>query len=250
MNRGTIKYRIAVAAVSVAAAFCGCDDASSEVIPLEDMRAETVAEDSGKMPDAGRTEDTGKMTDAAKSPDEGREEENKPRIVKVYVCGAVRAPDVYSLDENMRVVDAVDAAGGFTEDAGTDYLNLASPVTDGEKIYIPTRVEIEEALAAGEELYGTVVNITTNTPGAGTTDSGINAAKSDTTDSDAGGLVDINSADKTTLMTLPGIGESKADKIIAYRQENGGFSAIEDLMLVGGIKEGLFNKVKDRICVK
>ncbi|MBQ6574724.1 MAG: ComEA family DNA-binding protein, partial [Lachnospiraceae bacterium] len=63
-------------------------------------------------------------------------------------------------------------------------------------------------------------------------------------------LVDINSASKETLMTLPGIGESKADKIIAYREANGRFDSIEDIMLVGGIKEGLYNKVKDRICAR
>ena len=66
----------------------------------------------------------------------------------------------------------------------------------------------------------------------------------------ADGLVDINHADRQTLMTLPGIGQSKADKIIAYRDANGGFASIEDIMLVGGIKEGMFNKIKDSICVR
>ena len=64
-----------------------------------------------------------------------------------------------------------------------------------------------------------------------------------------GNLININTADATTLMTLPGVGQSKADKIIAFRQQNGGFTCIEDIMLVAGIKEGMFNKIKDYICV-
>ncbi len=170
-----------------------------------------------------------------------QKEENNDEI-RVYVCGAVKNPAVYSMTSDKRTVDAIDAAGGLTDDAGSDYINLAAKLSDGQKLYVPTKHEIEEALAEGEELYSSVVNITKNTPGAGSLDADGNATNSD-------GKVDINRADKATLMTLPGIGESKADKIIAYRESNGGFSSIEDIMLVGGIKEGLFNKVKDRICV-
>ncbi len=224
-----------MAALAAATVFTGCQD-DETVIPLESVTAESLAEETTVAPDS----------DAAK--DDPGEPEKNVRSVRVYVCGAVGKPDVYCIDGDVRVTDAVDAAGGFTADAGTDYLNLAEPVKDGQKIYIPTRVEIEEALESGEELYGSVVNITTNAPGVGTnTDI---AEKSADPSSGSEGLVDINSADKSTLMTLPGIGESKADKIIAYREQNGGFSAIEDIMLVGGIKEGLFNKVKDSICVR
>ena len=229
-----IKYCVAVAAVMVATAFCGCDDEASELIPVENIREETVAEDSGRAFEV--SEDTA--------------EAKEKKTARVYVCGAVRSPDVYVLEEDMRVVDAVAAAGGFTDDAGTDYLNLAEPVNDGQKIYIPTTVEIEEALSEGAGLYGSLVNITTNTPGIESGSDGNNPSQSDALQPDSEGKVDINSADKATLMTLPGIGESKADKIIDYRQQNGGFSSIEDIMLVGGIKEGLFNKVKDRICVR
>ena len=226
-----------MANVTVATAFCGCDDKSSEVRPIGDM-AQTIAEDSGRVNEMPPASD---MTVS---------EEKEKKTVKVYVCGAVRSPDVYSLDEDMRVVDAVNLAGGFTEDAGTDYLNLAAAVTDGQKIYIPTNVEIEKALAEGGELYGTVVNITTNTPGVEDISNANVKNNTANTQTDTNGMVNINTADKATLMTLPGVGESKADKIIAYREENGGFSSIEDIMLVGGIKEGLFNKVKDKICVK
>ncbi len=229
-----IKYCVAVAALTVATAFCGCDDDKSEVIPIEKAEGEA-----GALPTEAQENETG--------PDESGVKEQG---VTVYVCGAVRSPGVYSLDEGKRTVDAVNAAGGFTEDAGYEYLNLASKIYDGEKLYIPTVREIEDALADGNGIYGAEVNITTCSPGIGTLDRNANAENTSGNSTSPDGLVDINSASKETLMTLPGIGESKADKIIAYRQANGGFSSIEDIMLVGGIKEGLFNKVKDRICVR
>ena len=234
MNIRKIKYRVAVAAFAVAAAFCGCDDKADEVIPIRTgndtsaySRQEGVCEDA---PQEKEEPDTGCIT--------------------VYVCGSVRYPDVYSLQDGKRVNDAVNAAGGFTENAGYEYLNLAAKLTDGQKVYIPTRREIEEALSEGEGLVADVVNITTNSPGITMYDTGNSLQTSDNSGAGSDGLVDINSATRETLMTLPGIGASKADKIIAYREANGGFASIEDIMLVGGIKEGLFNKVKDRICVR
>lgn len=228
-----IKYCVVVAAIAAATAFCGCSDSNEEVISIE-KSADTA--ESAQEPSATPMLAINEAAD---------EEVSK---ITVYVCGAVRSPDVYTLRMGERVNDAVHMAGGFADDAGYEYLNLAAKLSDGQKVYIPTRREIEEALAQGEAIYGTEVNITTNSPGIDTlketADSGGNASDS------GNGLVDINSATKETLMSLPGIGESKADKIIAYRQSNGGFSSIEDIMLVDGIKEGLFNKVKDRICVR
>ncbi len=220
---------MAVAATVAATAFCGCSDESDEIIPIEKSAGtDGSVIQSADEGFAERKEETGDI----------------PSPITVYVCGAVRDPDVYVLDEGSRVNDAINSAGGFLDDAGYEYLNLASKLVDGQKVYIPTRREIEEALAEGDGIYGAEVNITSNAPGI--ENRSLEAAGSET----SSGLVDINSASKETLMTLPGIGESKADKIIAYRETNGGFSSIEDIMLVGGIKEGLFNKVKDRICVR
>ena len=231
MNIYKIKYCVAVAAIVAATAFCGCGSSGEEIIYTDKSIA--VAEDSGMVLTA-------------------HEEESVPQEIKeirVYVCGAVKSPGVYPLLPDRRLVDAVDAAGGFTEEAGTDYLNLAAVLSDGQKIYVPTLQEVESAIENGT--VNAVVNITSNSPTDISTDSIVDQSNEPSFSADnSDGKVDINSADMTELMTLPGIGQQKAEKIIAYREANGGFSRIEDIMLVGGIKEGLFNRVKDRICVR
>ena len=115
-------------------------------------------------------------------------------------------------------------AGGLLAEAGEQAVNQAREVVDGEMIRVPTK----EELIAGEaeQSFG---------------DEGTEAQD---------GLIDINRADAAELMTLPGIGASKADSIISYREENGGFSSIEDIMNVEGIKEGVFNRIKEHIKVK
>jgi competence protein ComEA len=137
----------------------------------------------------------------------------------VYICGAVANPGVYELTGGSRICDALDAAGGFSENAGTTYLNLAEFVSDGQKIYVPTQEELTVELAAEEE-----------------------AAADD-------GRININTASKEQLVTLPGIGDAKADSIIAYRTEHGAFSTIEEIMEIPGIKEAVFSKIKDFISV-
>ncbi len=208
-----IKYCIAVAVAVIATAFCGCGDDGEEVITFEDdSRTSVIKENDHKEEESGK-EDT---------PD---------GEIRVYVCGAVRHPDVYTVSSGSRVKDAVDAAGGLGDDAAGEYVNLAAVLTDGVRVYIPCLDDVKEVdiTQIDEEKSQKNTSISGNT---------------------SNGKVDINHADQTTLMTLPGIGQSKADKIIAYRESNGAFSSIEDIMLVGGIKEGLFDKVKDRICVR
>ena len=149
-------------------------------------------------------------------PDGAKEE----KTCLVYVCGAVVAPGVYELDDGSRIYEAVELAGGFMEEAAEDALNLAESVTDGQMIRIPTEEEQEAVGRQGAEA-----------------------------DSAADGKLDLNRADVAALMELPGIGQSKAEAIVGYREEHGPFSQAEDLMKVEGIKEGVFNKIKDRIKV-
>ena len=143
-------------------------------------------------------------------PDGAKEE----KTCLVYVCGAVVSPGVYELDDGSRIYEAVELAGGFMEEAAEDALNLAESVTDGQMIRIPTEEEQEAVGRQGAE-----------------------------------GKLDLNRADVAALMELPGIGQSKAEAIVGYREEHGPFSQAEDLMKVEGIKEGVFNKIKDRIKV-
>lgn len=140
--------------------------------------------------------------------------------VYAYVTGAVANPGVYSLDEGLRVCDAVEAAGGLTEDADASTVNLARVLSDGEHIALPTKAEVETALAQGS--------------------AGGAAASS---------LVNINTADASALETLSGVGSATAQAIISDREQNGPFSTIEDLMRVDGIGEKKFAKLKDSICV-
>ena len=160
-----------------------------------------------------------------------------PQEFYVHVCGAVANPGVYILPEGSRVVDAVMAAGGATADASGEALNQALAVTDGMQIYVPTTEEAEQSqdwLHTGETSAQT----------------GNSSGSPASTGTDSGGKVNINTADVTTLCTLPGIGESRAASIVAYREEHGGFSSIEDIMKVSGIKDAAFGKIKDKICVK
>ncbi len=160
-------------------------------------------------------------------------------LIQVHVCGAVKLPGVYELPAGSRVFEAVDAAGGMAEDAAADYLNLADAVSDGAKVRVPFLSEL-----SGEELYGPSGSYgVTGGQAAGSLDAA-------GTDPVPDGLVDLNHADKTTLMGLPGVGEAKAEAIISWREEHGPFGAPEDIMQVPGIKEAAYEKLKNRITVK
>ena len=152
--------------------------------------------------------------------------DTEERQIYVYVCGQIRSPGVYILSAGSRICDVFELAGGLTEQAATDYWNQAKLLQDGEMIYVPTIEEAKERYLDGE----TISRVET---GDGNNDG-----------NDDGNKVNINTASKEELMTLPGIGESKALAILAYRQQNGPFSNLEDLKKVEGIKDGVFSKMK------
>lgn len=148
----------------------------------------------------------------------------------VHICGEVVNPGVYEIKPDERLFVLVEKAGGFTEAAAVDYMNQAQIIKDGDKIYIPSKAEVEE----------TGVSLTEQISRTGDTSKSDKESK----------LVDINSATEEELMTLPGIGSSKAKKIIAYREEIGSYETIEQLMDITGIKEGVFNTIKDYVVVR
>ncbi len=155
--------------------------------------------------------------------------------ILVHVCGAVLLPGVYELSSDSRVIDAVAAAGGMQDSADMEFVNLAQPLSDGDKVRIPTKEEVTNA--SGDGFERSDVSVITSTDE--------NRTQKGTQDK-----ININTADVQVLCTLPGIGETRAESILAYRSEHGDFKAIEDIMLVSGIKESSFQKIKDRITVK
>ncbi|HHT87483.1 MAG TPA: ComEA family DNA-binding protein [Clostridiales bacterium] len=159
----------------------------------------------------------------------GNEEDDlKETVIYVHICGAVVNPDVYKLERGTRLVELIDIAGGLTPDAADDYINQAMTVEDGQRIYIPTAEEIKELgvydYLTGDNTYR--ANDKTNKK------------------------VNINTADETELMSLPGIGQAKARSIVEYRKKNGNFKSVNDLTNISGIKEGLLDKIKDFVTVK
>ena len=164
----------------------------------------------------------------------------EPEEIYVDVSGAVVSPGVYCLDAGSRIFQAIEAAGGCTTEAAPVCLNQAAELADGQKVYVPTVQEAED-VAAGNGAGGNAGNLW---------DLGTQSSVTGQTSEDTGtGKVNINTADKELLTTLPGVGSSKADAILAYRQDQGGFSSIEEIMNVEGIKEGVFARIKDRISV-
>ena len=178
---------------------------------LIDLTVENVSESATGM-DTGRSVDEVMMTDETEMEQTAAQTE-----IFVHVCGEVLNPGVYKLPEGSRIVDAVKAAGGLSAEASEESVNLAEVVTDGMQVVIPNRIEAEAAAKQMAE--------------------------------SAAGLVNLNTATKAQLMELPGIGESKAEDIIHYRETVGGFRTIEEIMQVPGIKEAGFRKIKDRIAV-
>lgn len=163
-------------------------------------------------------------------------------ILVIHLCGAVAEPGVYLLPKDSRLYQAVEEAGGLLEEAGAEYINLADLLVDGEKIYIPTIREAEEAgLTKEESRTGQITNQSeeTGNPSAEKTQTGlVNDGK-----------ININTASAELLCTLPGVGSGKAEKIIAYREAYGEFKTTEDIMKVAGIKDKMFQKIKDLIVV-
>lgn len=137
--------------------------------------------------------------------------------IVVQVAGCVEQPGVYTLAADARVYEAITCAGGLRADAYDRDLNQASKLEDGQMIYVPSEAEHEKASAESQE--------------------------------SSDGRLNLNTATEAELMTLPGIGASKANLIVSYREEHGKFSKPDDIMQIQGIKSGVFNQIKDLVVV-
>ena len=183
-------------------------------------------------PSAGSTDRT-ELSDASS-------EETKTLVV--HICGAVSAPGVYELPAGSRIIDAVEAGGGFLPEADEACCNLAEEIVDGCQIYIMTK---SESCADGQAEKKAGIQ---TSPDSDMQTTDINVRSNSTTALE-NGLVNLNTADVAALMTLPGIGESRAKAIISYREQQGAFTKIEDIMKISGIKQAAFSKIKDKITV-
>ncbi|MFP4662627.1 MAG: helix-hairpin-helix domain-containing protein [Halanaerobiales bacterium] len=163
-------------------------------------------------------------------PNSSHQVEDKDNKIMVHVAGEVNSPGVYQLSYDARVVDAVDASGGATSLANLDSINLASPINDGQKIYIPSVIE----------RVNQIKNQNTTVSGSDNANSSINSS----------GKININTASASRLQDLSGIGPSKAESIIDYREDNGRFASVDELLKVSGIGEVTLEKIRDDIVVR
>ncbi len=147
--------------------------------------------------------------------------------VCAHVAGCVRAPGLVTLDEGARIADAIEAVGGFTDDADQASINLAEVIQDGAQIIVPSILEAQTAQEGAEP----------------------DGASPSSVGQKAGGKVNLNTASVSDLMQLSGIGESKAKKIVAYREANGRFSSVDELVNVSGIGEKTLEALRPDICV-
>lgn len=201
---------------------CGC---TSKAELLSDASAGTLIVEETKVFDT--SEDSG---DAVS-------EEKAPEDIYVHVCGAVRNPGLYRLPPGSRVSFAVDAAGGFEEDADREYINLAAVLLDGVKIDVPTVEESSALMKTGAS----------PDPVAGV--SAVPGDPSQASGSGGQSLVNLNTADETELQSISGIGPSKARAVVRYREEHGPFSDISEIMNVSGIGSSTYERIKDQITV-
>ena len=189
-----------------------------EYISVEKSVATPKEEKKNEQPKAQKVQEVQKeetKVENIQQKEETKDEENEE--ITIHIIGEVKYPGIVILKSGQRIVDAIEAAGGETEEADLNKLNLAQLLNDGDKIYVPNKAdEIEDYK---------------DTTGKSST-------------------VNLNTATLEELTSLPGIGESTAQKIIDYRKQNGKFKVIEDLKNVSGIGESKFDNIKDKITVR
>lgn len=213
--RSKIKYLF----LSILLIICsGCNRTTASGFTFQEQTESSGLETENDQPSFTEEHSENMQTLPASDRTEGNTDTSM--ILYIYVCGNVVNPGVYTCNSNARVCDLVEQAGGMTDEADICAVNQAQLVTDGMQIYIPAK--------------GEIVNKNV--------DLGQQTAQDN-------GKVNLNSATKQELMSLPGIGETKAQSIIEYREQNQKFTDINDLKSIPGIKEGVFNNIKDFITV-
>ncbi|MDO5291339.1 MAG: helix-hairpin-helix domain-containing protein [bacterium] len=226
MKKRLVKLLVVLTFLGATGIFYSCENSNNaaSVFDTKDSQVPTATV-AGKEDSSKDTKETVSTTAKATLDD-----------IYVYVCGQVKKPGVYTVKPGARVNDVVKKAGGLTKDAYSEGVNLAKIVTDEEQLYIPSKEEAESG-----------------TYSASSADKSGQTKESDSKQSQSSGTtgkININTASKEELKSLPGIGDSKAESIISYRETNGSFATVEDLMKITGIKSGVFTKIKEYIIVE
>ena len=175
------------------------------------------------------------------------EKEKTNEKIIVHVSGAVNNEGIVELETNSRIANAIEKAGGVKENADMTNINLAYPLEDGMKIYIPT---IEETQNKNSNDNKIIENCVTSSSGGINTKEDSNLEQNNNTSSITNKKVNINTASTEELDTLPGIGPSIASKIVEYREQNGKFNSIEEIKEVSGIGDAKYENIKDLISIK
>ncbi len=237
-----------IAAAVICLGLAGCAKADGDAVTME-LAGETQTPGSPDAKAAAAQDGDAGSDSSEKSEDVTEAEEAPPQEIVVYVCGAVNREGVYTFLPGARICDAIEAAGGMRDDSASGVLNQAAFIADGMMIKVPTAEEVKDKTAETTWVTGSAGSGGSAAPAANA--GGVGGS---TTGQTSGGAaqslrININTADAGELQKLPGIGASRAQAIIEYRQKNGGFATAEDIMKVTGIKAAMFSKMQDAICV-
>lgn len=193
----------------------------NDIIEQNDISGQGYSSDENKP-----TNEAVMNNELSKAEESASEIQSTEDYITVHICGAVIMPGVYAIHAGARLIEGINAAGGITDNADADIINLAQVLYDGQRVYVPCAAD--------------TANMNENERTAGT--DAVSSGR-------LTGKVNINTATAEELMTLTGIGKSRADDIIEYRSNNGFFECIEDIMKVNGIKEAAYKKISENICV-
>ena len=270
----SVQFIFSVFMFVMTAGMTGCGKDNAEFLEKELTEEKEVSEtvDADAEPEDHKDMETEKISVSEKSADKDSDKsavqeasqtpelaETVPQSIYVDICGAVAQPGVYELSPDSRVFQAIEKAGGYLPEAAASYLNRARSLNDGQQIYVPTQEEVDsrmipqtqdgnvqngersqaEGIGADGQISGTMIDTQVPSDGGSADQSTSEASR-----------INLNTADVSQLTTLTGVGESKALAIIAYREENGPFTSVEDIMNVPGIKEGTYEKIKDKIAIE
>lgn len=267
----SVRLVFSIFLLQILAGLTGCKDDGTEFLEKELVQEEST-EASGMDAEQEEPKDTEsevsgkesaedeadisqkKQNESAEEPAPEVEEQlpeisDTPQNIYVDICGAVTSPGVYELPYGSRVFQAIEQAGGYLPEAAESYLNRAKGLSDGQQVYVPTQAEVDSQRIAATQDGSEVTAENSTETASGQKSAGEDSGEAETASSTEQ-KIDLNTADISQLTTLTGVGESKALAIIAYREENGPFTSAEDIMNVPGIKEGTYEKIKDKIAIK